>query len=112
MLLDCSSGRVWIRWFLFETSLLEPYYIVVYRPSGPASLFLWQFELKCPFHSRNCSANIYKAKVLQQTALFYAASQVRVKQMGKIAMACVGRDAVVGVHGTPLRQWWFALKAA
>ena len=75
---------------LFETLLLEfCCRIVVFRL--PALLFPWQFQ-----HQR-LSRNSTKAKVNGQTALFYAANKVRVKQIrGLLRAGVVRRDAVEG----------------
>ena len=56
----------------------------------PALLFPWQFQHQRLFRHST------EAKVNGQTALFYAALKVRVKQMRGSQWAVIRRDAVEG----------------
>ena len=76
---------------LFQTLLLECCrIIVVLFGLYTCLLFPWQFQHQRLFRHST------KAKVKGQTALFYAAFQVRVKQMRGSQWAVIRRDAVEG----------------
>ena len=85
---------------LFETLLLECCRIIVVF-GIPALPFPWQVQHQRLFRHST------KAKVNGQTALFYAALKVRVKQMRGSQWAVV----VHRVYGILLRQWSFVLTA-
>ena len=89
---------------LFETLLLECCRIIVVF-----GLYTWLFPWQ--FQHQRLFRHFTKAKVKGQTALFYAAFQVRVKQMRGFAMGCDLQGCCWGVHGTVLHQWSLVLKA-